>query len=212
MQGSILAYERLELHKSDTGSKNINDYYKRRLDELNSSLCYLWNVHVVLGADGYMTTYLNQFLSGPSRLNDIFIDSFFASKGHLGNNVQMEVTEKIEHMICVILQDIARKGYQKKGDSKDQVKSSLTNQIWDNVTEYYRVKSDVIPYFFKSKVSQQTERCNFSVKKKPELQGKSKSSYFCYDSYWMEERNSSGVRRSRENQSFVTELSKCEKN
>ena len=101
MQGSILAYERLELHKSDTGSKNVNDYYKRRLDELNSSLCYLWNVHVVLGGDAKLPTYLNQFLSGPSRLNDIFIDSFFASLDDLGNNVQIEVTEEIEHMICV---------------------------------------------------------------------------------------------------------------
>ena len=152
---------------------------------------------------------MNQFLSGPSRLNDIFIDSFFANVGHLGKDVKKEVTEEIEHMICVILQDIARKGYQKKGDSKDKVRSSLTNQIWDNVTEYYRVKSNDIPIFFKNKVSQHTERCNFSVKKKPELQGKSKSSYFYNESYWMEERNASGVRRSRENQSFVKEFSDC---
>ena len=95
MQGSILAYERLELHKSDTGSKNVNDYYKRRLDELNSRLCYLWNVNVVLVENGFLESYLNQFLSGPSRLNDIFINSFFASAGHLGKNVNKEVTEEI---------------------------------------------------------------------------------------------------------------------
>ena len=83
MQGSILAYERLELHKSDTGSKNVNDYYKRRLDELNSILRYLWNVNVLLGENELDTTYLNQFLSGSSRLNDIFIDSFFADTVNL---------------------------------------------------------------------------------------------------------------------------------
>ena len=109
-----------------------------------------------------------------------------------------------------ILQGISRKGYKKNSDSNDQVILSLTNQIWDDVNEYYKVKYDNIPDFFKAKVIQQTKRCNLSGKG-AKVQAKSKSPYFFNKSYWMEERNTSGVRRSRENQCFMKELRKCEK-
>ena len=74
MKGIIFAFERQDLHQKDKGRDNLNEYYKRRLNELLSSLSYLCDVNILLGKGNFDPTYLNQFLFGDRYLNETFIN------------------------------------------------------------------------------------------------------------------------------------------
>ena len=81
--------------------KRSKNYCKRILDELNLSLSYLWDFNVLLGVNWLDPTYLNQFWSGTTRLNNIFIDSFLNDT--VKSNILNILKEEIDYMIHVLV-------------------------------------------------------------------------------------------------------------
>ena len=163
-------------------------------------------------------TYLNQFLFGDRYLNETFINYFFIRYDSFRNHDKAQ--KEIVHMIQSQLRRVTVNGYWKNDCSNDEVISSLTNQIWDNVNDYYKVRFSEIPDFFQDEVKrlcskQPCSKNNIFAKKLPIQQKSKKSSseskYFFINSYWMAERTPMIGAVRRKSKTFVEELSKREK-